>query len=267
MERSEFIAIHSLPPSTMEAGLASPTMSMPGSFWPSHPHRPVQLSLSTNQPSAPSRPLSTLSTDSVYYSPQGTLSPVSVYSNRSFSAADADDDLHSDFLVLESLRKDVRTNLRLRPLNLPSRCNTPATDSMDLTTALSSPLFSHSPQTTPSSPISSEAPQMSPTPPPPLIPQTDPRFGAIAPAELASMLAASEGSDLMILDIRPPPSHSLERICGSINLIVPSLMLKRFRKAGSLCSLDTLNPYISESSRGDWERKMENQDGTPWPGK
>src|SRR5258708_21637290 len=112
-----FIAVR--PPSTMQAGLASPTVSVPGAFWPSHPPRPVQLSLSTTQQPATSRPLSTLSTETAYYSPQeGSLSPVSVYSNCPFSAIDADDDpLRSDFLVLEGLRKDVRTNLRLRPLN------------------------------------------------------------------------------------------------------------------------------------------------------
>ncbi|KAF8335944.1 uncharacterized protein EI90DRAFT_280809 [Cantharellus anzutake] len=272
MERSELAFIRFLPSSTMEAGIASPTLSMPGAFWPSQSRRPVRLSLSTNQPSASPRPLSTLSTlstDSAYYSPQdGSFSPVSAYPNRPFSAIDAENDpLHSDFMTLENLRRDVRTNLRLRPLSSQPRCHTPGTDSVDYTTAPNSPL---------SAPFSPSAFSAEPSIAPPQVllenvtpirpSDTNIHFMPIEPSELASMLATSAESDTLIIDTRLPLNHSLLRIRGSINLAIPTLMLKRFRKAGSLSSLDILNPYIGESSRKNWDTKVAVRGKVRWPG-
>ena len=79
----------------------------------------------------------------------------------------------------------------------------------------------------------------------------------------------------LLLDIRPAGSYLASRIIYSLNLAIPSLILKRHRRAlqkagagvGGFSSLESLKPYVStDAGRRNWVELMGGDDQHPGKG-
>ena len=175
------------------------------------------------------------------------------------------DDLSKDLAALEQLRRNVQKNLRLRPIRShgalpkvvlttdlpPSRGNTPPL----------SPLSSVSSYFTPLSEIHLSAPL------PTILPfKSDPLPYPypIDPESLYIRLTSSPRP--LLIDTRPPSSHTSFHVRHSINIAIPSLILKRCRKpGGGFQSLDALRLFITtESGRQSWDEMMTSE--STWDG-
>lgn len=216
------------------------------------------------------RPLSTFSTDTLFFSPTD-------------SAFGNDDDLKAELQAIAQLRRDVRNNLSLRPLNESSAAPPSATAhrrrSLELETPLSatSSVFSYT--TAPSSPTVSGSypgiysPQAAATSPATYsLHHHHPTFSAslpdihnpllslnhpsITPQALAVQLSCSAVP--LIIDTRSPAQFEAIRIRNSINLAIPSLILKRGRKPnGGFQSLSALRSFITDDdSRLTWDMML-----------
>lgn len=84
-----------------------------------------------------------------------------------------------------------------------------------------------------------------------------PATRAIDPPALAAFIASPFSSPL-ILDTRPAVLFSVSRIIGSVNVSIPSLILKRCRKpTGAFTSMDALKPFITtDECRSSWDSLM-----------
>lgn len=240
------------------ASIASPTAAMPGAFTFADSRRQhPSLSIQTS-----ARPLSTFSTDTAYYSPEEGNSPASIIT-QPFSAIESNDDsLQSELAALECLRKDVRKNLSLRPLTSLKRPVAVPPDSPVLfsySTAPSSPIFSpsiYSPAPSPS-PLNFGADLHHTTPP-------SDEIQSLTPIHLAVLLASTDAYPL-ILDTRPPRDFFTSHISNSVNLAIPSLILRRCRRPGALASIDSLRTFIANRDCiQHWESLMSG--ATRWSG-
>lgn len=245
---------------------AASSPAMPGAFRFSR----RDLSIST------SRPLSTFSTDTLFFSPTDEVASPS-------GTFDTDDDVKAELQALAQLRRDVRNNLTLRPIpGLAETTSSPTTSSnrnrrsleLETPTSATSSIFSYT--TAPNSPsVTVYSPSTYST----VIPATishslgpnplRPTFTAslpdaqntqlplnipyITPDSLALALASS--CRPLVLDTRPPAEFEQLRICDSVNLTIPSLILKRCRKpGGGFQSLDSLKTFItSGNSQQAWD--------------
>ena len=189
------------------------------------------------------------------------------------------DDLFKDLAALQQLRKSVKKNLRLRPIR--SRGNLPKV-SLGLDTS-SHPAFSSSPNLpsalSPTSsayftptleiPLSafppvpaSSAGDRTPVPSSAPLPPTTPCV--ITPESLYTRLVSDKRP--LLIDTRPAAAHQSFHLRHSINIAIPSLILKRFRRpGGGLPNLDALRQYItSDQGKGTWDSLM--CPGGPWDG-
>ena len=204
---------------------------------------------------------------------------------------DTEDELGKDLAVLERLRQNVHKNLRLRPLNSSTviRNRTPHSPTLQRTplhTApgwydVSRPLsndFTASPTSatstvyyTPTSdtPMSAYFGFPGPTAasglvsPPPAFHTAPSKPGVIQYHSLHFLIAESPRP--LLIDTRPLNTFLLSHLRHSINLAIPSLILKRFRKPGAgFHSIDALRQYIT-TDRGKklWDDTMKNGD---WDG-
>ncbi|CCM03221.1 uncharacterized protein FIBRA_05345 [Fibroporia radiculosa] len=195
------------------------------------------------------------------------------------------DDISKDFEALERLRRSVRQNLRLRPLRSASS-SVRSSASSSLHTKLSSP---------PYTPWSDASERRSPSPTDSISPasvyftpiselRATPlsafhvdgdrwRLSAIEashsqplqgldPAVLVARLSAPARP--LLIDTRQVGSYLASRLERSINMAIPSLILKRCRKPnGGFQDLDALRQYITTEdgkhiwddmlSSGDWD--------------
>ncbi len=202
------------------------------------------------------------------------------------------DDISKDLEVLEQLRRSVHKNLRLRPIrsasgslrtSQPQRSTTFSQDSdspldslADLPEQLSpspdsafSPLsayytpltefratpisaFHHTRQ--PSFDASSRSSQPQPS---------QPHAGGISPALLLARL--SSPTHPLLIDTRPVASFVSSHIQHSVNMAIPSLILKRSRKpSGAFHSLDALRQFVTtEDGKRVWDDLISGDD---WDG-
>ena len=210
------------------------------------------------------------------------------------------DDLAKDLEVLEQLRRSVHQNLRLRPIrsvpgSLQNGAQRPAVASMDPTgpplnvvTDLSQFQRSYSPDDAFSPPSAYYTPltefrgtplsafhqahrqsldmtsrNLAPPPAQPAQPVSTAGIHGISPALLLARL--SSPTRPLLIDTRPPHSFDSTHLKGSINIAIPSLILKRSRKpAGALQSLDGLRQFITtEGGKREWDELMS---GNDWDG-
>lgn len=204
---------------------------------------------------------------------------------------DTEDELGKDLAVLEKLRQNVHKNLRLRPLNssavIKNRTpHSPTLRGSPLHTApawydMSRPLsneFVASPTSATSSvyytptsdtPMSAYFGFPGPTAasglfsPPPTFHTAPSRPGAIQYHSLHFLI--TESPRPLLIDTRPLNAFLLSHLRHSINLAIPSLILKRFRKPGAgFQYIDALRQYVT-TDRGKklWDETMKNGD---WDG-
>ncbi|KAF8583421.1 hypothetical protein K439DRAFT_1634484 [Ramaria rubella] len=161
--------------------------------------------------------------------------PLSGNSSGSPFSTLLDDDakMAHDLAILEKLRRSVQMNLQLRPI------------------AADRPDEQPSPVDSPSS--------MYYASPSPLVP-----YPAIPPKALARRLSSPKRP--LLIDTRNGGSYLASRIIGSVNIAIPSLILKRHRKPGAnFSSIQPLRQYVTTDRGKDiWDDLMR-PDG-PWDG-
>jgi len=189
------------------------------------------------------------------------------------------DDITKDLAVLQELRQSVKKNLLLRPIR--SRGNLPKVDiSAGLPrspfTARTSPRPTSAVTLSPASSVaSSYFTPVSEFPSSALFSATNPPLSAplppvahtacaISPKSLYDRLLAPKRP--LLIDTRPLAAHQSFHLCHSINIAIPSLILKRCRRpGGGLQSLDALRSYTTtEQGKALWDDLM--RPGGPWDG-
>ncbi|KAF8154109.1 hypothetical protein B0H34DRAFT_77308 [Crassisporium funariophilum] len=199
------------------------------------------------------------------------------------------DDITKDLAALQQLRKNVKSNLRLRPIR--SRGNLPKVNlDTDISSAISRSTFtaSASPRSevyplgalSPTSSIASSyftptsetphsalfsAPITTDRPPlPSPLPLLSQPACSIAPETLYTRLLSPRRP--LLIDARPAAMHLSFRLRYSINIAIPSLILKRCRRpGGGLQTLDALRQFTtSEHGKNTWDELM--RPGGPWDG-
>lgn len=225
------------------------------------------------------------------------LSSSSSESQDAFEVGNEDsDDISKDLALLAQLRRSVRNNLRLRPIRSSgsmriSQTDEPVasssqssysppdslTDSVDLRSP--SPDSEYTPasayftpldelRATPLSaaydfrPTSVEVPTITQPPftQPPIV---DASVCGISPALLLSRL--SSPTRPLLIDTRPVASFTACHLQHSVNMAIPSLILRRSRKtAGAFTSLDALRQFITtEEGKQVWDDLISGED---WDG-
>ncbi|KAF9460442.1 hypothetical protein BDZ94DRAFT_922113 [Collybia nuda] len=189
------------------------------------------------------------------------------------------DDISKDLEALEQLRRSVKKNLRLRPIRSHSALPKVSLD-MDNHSTPKSP---YPPSTAPwrdldpasaTSPASSTASSYftplteayASSPPSAQLPVPNPSSSTrpIQPGDLYERLTSTKRP--LLIDTRLPASHVAFHIQHSINIAIPSLILKRCRKpGGGFQSLDALRQFITtEESKQSWDEVM--SPNGPWDG-
>ena len=145
---------------------------------------------------------------------------------------DSDDNMAQDLAILEKLRRNVQLNLQLRPIS----------------SGLDDEQGQQSPADSPS--------VYSPSPVSPFIP--------IYPESLARRLNSQKRP--ILIDTRNGGSYLASRIIGSVNIAIPSLILKRHRKPGAnFPSIHALRSHITtERGKDIWDDIL--RPGGPWDG-
>ncbi|KAJ7235830.1 hypothetical protein C8J57DRAFT_1571477 [Mycena rebaudengoi] len=182
------------------------------------------------------------------------------------STDDSDEDISKDFAELEQLRQNVQKNLRLRPIrssgSLP-KVRLGSTSPWDPDSEMTSPESSISSYFTPleNGPLSARFIGSDPTST--LAPPRQPQ--PIQPQVLYDRLCSNRRP--LLIDTRPPAAHLAFHIRYSINVAIPSLILKRSRKPGGAAfqSLDALRQFVTtEQGKRDWDDLM--RPAGPWDG-
>ncbi|KAF7971971.1 hypothetical protein HWV62_19369 [Athelia sp. TMB] len=173
------------------------------------------------------------------------------------SDATSSDDISKDLAVLEKLRKSVQKNLRLRPIKSNSNLKATSSSWRAQDSILSPVSSTSSVYYTPISPPSN-ARQPIPIPPSRATP-------AIEPSSLHDILSTSRPRRPLMIDTRPPALYLSSHIRHSINIAIPSLILKRYRKAGQnggFQSLAGLRQFITtEQGKASWDVLMHRPGG------
>ncbi|KAJ7585028.1 hypothetical protein C8J56DRAFT_1014831 [Mycena floridula] len=185
-----------------------------------------------------------------------------------FRNPSSNEDLDEDLAALEQLRKSVKKNLKLRPIRsvsaLPKVNTANDPDYNDLASPASSTASSYftpindgplSAKFLGSSASDSSSLPRTPSPRP---------SRSIEPAVLYERLCAPRRP--LLIDTRPLPTHLQFHIQYSINLAIPSLILKRCRKpGGGFQNLDALRQFITtEDGKAHWDELL--HPGGPWDG-
>ncbi|RDB23869.1 Dual specificity protein phosphatase 1 [Hypsizygus marmoreus] len=194
------------------------------------------------------------------------------------------DDISKDLAALEQLRKNVKQNLRLRPIRshsaLPKVDLNGTTPKSPFPTSAtpwrdSGPLSATSPASSTASsyftPLS--ATHRSSPPPSARLVFSDSKSDSTSDSSLPHPIEPgvlyerlTSPTRPLLIDTRPPTSHVSFHIRHSINIAIPSLILKRCRKpGGGFQSLDALRQFITtDSSKRSWDDLM--SPGGPWDG-
>ncbi|KAF7373471.1 hypothetical protein MSAN_00556800 [Mycena sanguinolenta] len=177
------------------------------------------------------------------------------------SGSDEENDISKSLERLELLRQNVQKNLRLRPIR--SNGSLPKVqlgDTSPWDPSIGSPASSISAYFTPAGEGPLSAKFVGSTPPP--VPSPSRKGQAIEPGALFKRLSGPRRP--LLIDTRPPAAHLAFHIRDSINLAIPSLILKRTKKT-PFQSLDALRQYVTtEKGKRDWDTLM--NPGGPWNG-
>lgn len=217
-------------------------------------------------------------------SSSGSNSPIGYSLNPDADSDQNIDELSRDLAVLEQLRRSVRKNLRLRPIRSASSSHTtqassdsPPSDNLDRRSP--SPDSAISPDSAYFTPLSQfgatplsarlvgfgyHSRQVSVDQPQPSARSSTSAFPVgVGPALLLSRLSAPTRP--LLLDIRPIASFLASHLQHTVNMAIPSLILKRSRKpAGAFQSLEALRQYITtEEGMKTWDDLMLNDE---WDG-
>ena len=161
------------------------------------------------------------------------------------------EDLSKDLADLARLRKNVQRNLRLRPIRsfsaLPKDPN--HRDRAPCSARQRSPSSSSATSSVYYTPVDPVPPSPSPfhSPPPSVL------TSVWDPDLLTDRLSSSKRP--ILIDTRPYTSYQASHLAGSVNVAIPSLILKRYRKpGGGFHSLDSLRQFItSEDDKQQWD--------------
>ena len=161
------------------------------------------------------------------------------------------DEISKDLAALERIRKSVQNNLRLRPIRSNGALDPRTSPSWRDVDSARSPTSATTSYYTPLSGTPLSATHFDP-----------PSIRALDPGSLFDRLSALERP--LLIDARPPHSHLISHIQYSINIAVPSLILKRCKKpAGAFQSLETLRQFITtEQGKEAWDELI--GPGGPW---
>ncbi|KAF5376084.1 hypothetical protein D9615_007736 [Tricholomella constricta] len=180
------------------------------------------------------------------------------------------DDISRDLEALEQLRRSVKQNLRLRPIRSHG-----ALPKVDLHATPKSPFPPSAMPWRDSDPLSATSPASS-TASSYFTPLSEthistPRSARLPTSDVpsdSSFPRAIEAEDLyerltspkrpLLIDTRPPTSHVSFHVRHSVNIAIPSLILKRCRKpGGGFQSLDALRQFITtDGSKQSWDELM-----------
>ncbi|KAG7087476.1 hypothetical protein E1B28_013439 [Marasmius oreades] len=167
-------------------------------------------------------------------------------SDEELDLSNASTSLDDEYHALHLLRENVKRNLRLRPIKSSSNLR-------------------HHPDPIAPAPLSSASDYFTP-----LSPSAPKQAHPIHPSSLASRLSGNGGwseqktaesgrqSLPLLIDTRPPAAHIDSHIRDSINIAIPSLILKRISKSSNptatLPTLHSLRQFIStESGKATWD--------------
>ncbi|KAI0297941.1 hypothetical protein BC826DRAFT_999664 [Russula brevipes] len=219
-------------------------------------------------------------TSPIYATPLSATFSAYGHSENDTDHVKSPDDISNQLAVLEQLRRSVQKNLRLRPIAVspspprsPTRPLSSASNWSDFTQARSS-----SPASAIASPSIYYTPISDPKSPPlsahyigpsifdrsgPELPRSPAR--SIDPASLASRLDNPNRRPLLI-DTRPAAAFLGCHIRTSVNIAIPSLILKRYRRPGAgFGSIDALRQFITtDPCRNVWDAIM--APGGSWDG-
>jgi hypothetical protein len=219
-------------------------------------------------------------TSPIYATPLSATFSAYGHSENDTDHVKSPDDISNQLVVLEQLRRSVQKNLRLRPIPVspspprsPTRPLSSASNWSDFTQARSS-----SPASTIASPSIYYTPISDPKSPPlsahyigpsifdrpgPELPRSPAR--SIDPASLAARLDNPNRRPLLI-DTRPAAAFLGCHIRSSVNIAIPSLILKRYRRPGAgFGSIDALRQFITtDPCRNVWDTIM--APGGSWDG-
>ena len=196
------------------------------------------------------------------------------------------DDLSKDLAALQQLRQNVKKNLQLRPIR--SRSNLPKVKldiGDDIETVIPKSLLTNgdiqdmNPPSSALSPTSAASSYFTPLDHTPFsamfsanstkvddlsICTADNSASPISPRALYERLLAPLRP--LVIDTRPLALHQSFHLRHSINIAIPSLILKRCRKpGGGLQTLDALRPFTTtEQATSRWDSLM--CPGGPWDG-
>ncbi len=222
--------------------------------------------------------------ETLHFSSASDISPAALSASPAVPDILPDDDPSMDLAALQQLRKNVKSNLRLRPIRSnnalpklsPIPDNHPGSSRLPRLPTKTTPSSStwsdvdlanlNSPSSATSSyftPLTASRPSFdSDTLSPPLDSEHVAR--PIPPGILFARLTSSTRP--LLIDTRPPTLHNAFHIRHSINVAIPTLILKRSRKPnGGFQSLDTLCQFITtDQGKQAWDELM--RPGGPWDG-
>ena len=233
--------------------------------------RPARLNLANARAPAPTLDGSIVEVDR---SPPG---PPGAWNGNDIQPTPDGDPVLEDLARLEALRQSVQANLKLRPIvNVPAPgpvfalSHRPRNDSISSISSMGSPAsvyytpvdhYTPNPLFSPAAnSIMARTPDQSSRPGFERVDEDDEDAeqqdfdGGMHPRELFHSLQLTHRRPLL-LDLRPLPNYLQARIGDSINLSIPSLILKRVRKPnGAFKSLDALRPFITtDQARDHWD--------------
>ncbi|KAH8112104.1 hypothetical protein DFH11DRAFT_1690084 [Phellopilus nigrolimitatus] len=223
------------------------------------------------------------------------------------SDSENSDDLSKNLEILEKLRRNVHKNLRLRPLRSSTAPPDSPASAAHITNAANAPSdtrqhrsensapspafsiyytptnefgpspssaryigngFSRDPLNTPVS--LGQHSSLSPVAAVPAPAASSPASRSPPPQDLnpdALFARLASSCRPLLIDTRPPASYLSSRIQHSLNIAIPSLIMRRCTKpGGGLPSLDTLRTYIStDKGKSKWDEMVRRNSGS-WDG-
>ncbi|KAL1757099.1 hypothetical protein FB107DRAFT_210071 [Schizophyllum commune] len=188
-------------------------------------------------------------------------------------------DIQAELAALEELRRNVQKNLKLRPIRSTNNLRKGSDGTTGSSSTSPSSSIDNDSMISPASSVSSYYTPLNEHPPitspksaryigPSKSPSTPPKRPSrpVDPGTLYIRLTQFFKRPLLI-DTRPAAAHLQFHIRDSVNVSIPSLILKRCRKPGNsgFHGLDSLRQFITtDEGKALWDKQM--HPGGPWDG-